>query len=89
MECLREMGFEGGGWIRLAQDRVRWGGSCEHGILSFRFRRIGRFAEQTTSYRLSKDDATSSCIVVVTFCGYCFVLLNFQPQEPDVIKKLD
>jgi hypothetical protein len=25
---LREMGFDGANWIRLSQDRVRWGGFC-------------------------------------------------------------
>jgi hypothetical protein len=28
---LGEIGIDGANWIRLAQDRVQWGGFCEHG----------------------------------------------------------
>jgi hypothetical protein len=28
---LREIGWGGMGWTDLAQDRVQWEGSCEHG----------------------------------------------------------
>jgi hypothetical protein len=28
---LREIGIDRENWIRLAQDRVQWGGFCEHG----------------------------------------------------------
>jgi hypothetical protein len=28
---LGEIGIDGANWIRLAQDRVKWGGFCKHG----------------------------------------------------------
>jgi hypothetical protein len=28
---FREIGIDGANWIRLAQNRVRWEGVCEHG----------------------------------------------------------